>query len=73
MQKDLDSALSLFPQELIKSLEALSRTTDMQERKLHSEIILNLSRSMGIFMDTGCDCDDDIDFEEFSLDEDEQE
>jgi hypothetical protein len=61
--EDLDKLFAQIPLEIGKSLEAMSKTNDIQERKLHSEIIHNLSSTMGIFLDAmdtmGLDCDDD--------------
>jgi hypothetical protein len=61
--EDLDKLFAQIPLEIGKSLEAMSKTNDIQERKLHSEIIHNLSSTMGVFLDAmdtmGLDCDDD--------------
>ncbi|HAJ78983.1 MAG TPA: hypothetical protein DCO75_04365 [Fibrobacteres bacterium] len=71
--EDLDKLFAQIPLEIGKSLEAMSKTNDIQERKLHSEIIHNLSSAMGIFLDAmdtmGLDCDDDYYDDEDDYDE----
>ncbi|MBD3419249.1 MAG: hypothetical protein GF398_03935 [Chitinivibrionales bacterium] len=63
--------MDLIPAELDKTLMAMSRTKDPQERKLHSEAVLNLANSLSSLanasqaFDIPLDEPDDFDFGEF--------
>lgn len=64
--ENLENLFILFPEEIIKSLQAMSKTSDVQLRKLHSEIIHNLSSSMEKIVNAttelaGDDYEDDFD------------
>lgn len=69
--ENMDRMFEKLPREIARSLEAMSKTDKLEERKVHSEIILNLSTSLGAFveamntMEDSFDEDDDcFDFDE---------
>lgn len=47
----LDNLVELLPKEIGKNLSAMSKTNDLDRKKTHSEIILNLCKSLGVFID----------------------
>ena len=69
----LDTLVDLLPKEISNSLRAMLKTDDLSEKKTHSEIVLNLCKSLGVFIGAmdmvGMDYDDDSDllFEEVPL------
>ena len=65
----MDNLIELLPKEISKNLSAMSKTNDLDQKKTHSEIILNLCKSLGVFIDAMdlMDFDDDMLFEEAPL------
>lgn len=62
----LENLVELLPKEISKSLSAMSATNDLDKKKIHSEIVLNLCKSMGVFIDAMdiMGLDDDMCFDE---------
>jgi hypothetical protein len=57
----------LLPQEIAKSLEAMSKTDDVGKKRIYSEIVRNLCISLGVFfnaMEEEADEDDLFDTDE---------
>lgn len=67
----MDRIFEKLPREIAKSLEALAKTDKLEERKIHSEIILNLSSSLGTLTEAMdiTDTDFDADDDEFDFDD----
>ena len=65
--------IDILPKEIGNSLIAMSKTDDLNKKKVYSEIVLNLCQSLGVFIDAmdmlGIDYDDDNDliYEEMPL------
>ena len=61
----MDKFIDLLPKEISNSLSAMSKTDDLSQKKAYSEIVLNLCKSLGVFIDAmdmmGMDYDDDSD------------
>lgn len=49
--EQLENVFEILPREIDRSVAALSKAKDLNERKIHSEILLNLCRSMEVFME----------------------
>ena len=66
--ENFENFMELLPKEINKNIIAMSKTDDIEKRRIYSEIILNLCQSMGIFIDAfdtmDVDSDDDLDFDE---------
>ncbi len=62
----LENLVDILPKEISKSLSAMSATNDLDKKKIHSEIVLNLCKSMGVFIDAMdmMDPDGDMYFED---------
>lgn len=59
----MEKLIDLLPREVSKNLNAMSKTNDLEKKKIYSEIVLNLCESMGVFIDAldmaGFDDEDD--------------
>ncbi|MBI9084207.1 MAG: hypothetical protein JEZ11_11460 [Desulfobacterales bacterium] len=59
----MEKLIDLLPREVSKNLNAMSKTNDLEQKKIYSEIVLNLCESMGVFIDAldmaGFDDEDD--------------
>lgn len=59
----IEKLIDLLPREVSNNLKAMSKTEDLEQKKIYSEIVLNLCESIGVFIDAldmaGFDEDDD--------------
>ncbi|MFW5775597.1 MAG: hypothetical protein ACOCW2_04830 [Chitinivibrionales bacterium] len=69
----VEKLMELLPQEIVRNLAAMSRSKNIDDKKAHSEIILNLCKSLGVFIDATqlMDLSDDMDDEFPFMDDDE--
>ncbi len=66
--------VELLGAEITENLTAMAKTKDLDQKKAHSEIVLNLCKSMGTFMDAMHTFNDnfieeDLDLDDFDFDE----
>ena len=52
---DPDKLMETLSKELQKTLEAMAKTKDLEEKKMYSEIVHNLSQSLGVFLKLASD------------------
>ena len=69
--ENMDRMFEKLPREIARSLEAMSKTDKLEERKVHSEIILNLSTSLGALVEAMNTMEDSFDEDDEYLDFDE--
>ncbi|MBD3322018.1 MAG: hypothetical protein GF350_13050 [Chitinivibrionales bacterium] len=48
---NVDKLMDFLPEEITRSLSEMSKTSDPEKKRIYSEIVLNLSESMGVFID----------------------
>ena len=48
---DLDKIMDGLSKELSFALKAMSKTKDLSEKEVHSRIVKNLCKSLGVFLD----------------------
>lgn len=70
MEELFSGLFETAPREITRNLEAMARTNSLEEKKIHSEIILNLCKSLGVFVETmsRAPADFDEDDEDFDFD-----
>ncbi len=52
---DPDKLMDMLSKELHETLEAMAKTKDLEEKKAYSEIVHNLSQSLGVFLKLASD------------------
>ncbi|NCC26257.1 MAG: hypothetical protein EOM25_13850 [Deltaproteobacteria bacterium] len=64
----LGNFMDALAKEQLKAVKDMSKAKNLEERKIHSEIVLNLSRSMAMMMDSAANVmtglDQDMPFED---------
>ena len=55
--------------EINRSLDTLSQTKELRDKQAHSEIVLNLSKSIGVFIEAFQAIPPDFDDEDFFMEE----